>query len=208
MLLLSLASYAQYALTESGGLLSAGVALPVGSNNVKLGPSVGAGAFFTKFRCGKRDGFWLEGLVRYLQTQDEAPDTATLAFSAPPTPDAAALTYSFLQLDLGAYYKIRFQNYHQRKELAFLIGPKLSYRLTANAEGNTFESDAYRTVHKGYLGVHVSAIYRLPAGNRYSLFLGGGGEYFFGNAVSTTSDPKFRYANLFLRVGYVFWNTR
>lgn len=201
-------SQAQYALTEAGPLVTAGLALPVGSENVRLGLSAGVGGFFTHYRCGKRDGFWLELQARYFQVSDDQPDTATLAFPTPPAPGAAALNYSFVQLDGGIYYKIRIPNYHRPRELALLVGPKFSYRLLAQADGETFESDTYREVKRGYIGAHLSVFYRLPAGKRYSYFVGAGGEYFFGDAVTTSADPRLRYAHLFVRFGYVLWNTR
>ncbi|MDX2062265.1 MAG: hypothetical protein SFY70_04335 [Bacteroidia bacterium] len=199
---------AQYHLDEAGPQLVAGVALPIASETVKLGPSAGIGGFYTHYRCGKRDGYWIEANARYLQTQDQAPDSATLATPVPPTLPAEANTYRFIQGEVGVYYKIRKDNYHRPREFALLVGPKLTYNLAVRNQEGAFETDSYREVRGSYLGLHLSVFYRLPAGTRYSFLISAGGDYQLAEVVSTTATPRYRYANLYLRFGYTLWNSR
>jgi len=198
---------AQYHLDEVGMQLGGGTNLPIGAE--QLTPSYGYNtcAYYTRYRCGKKDGFLLEAGARGFALNEKATPNS---FFQPD--NNQKMNYHFIYLFLGAHYKFRFKDYHQDNEWAFLIGSKADFRFTSlhSSENNKkiqrYNSDEYRKIYGFLPGISLSAWIRKSYAPRKSFFIRPGIDYFFKNTVTTKTNLNFENFHLFLNIGLIFWN--
>lgn len=198
--------HAQYALTEAGVRLAVGPALPQGANRLGVGPAATLAGFYTHYVCGKSYGYWLEGGLRYTGgSEAEGAEPSLLALG-----NTQQVSYSFVHAEGGAYLKLRKNNYHRKKELALLVGPKLQLRALsratpADSTGASYASDGYRSVASIGVAAHLAVTYRMPLGKR-SLIIHPGVEYSFLNWASA-SGAAYRNIYVFVGAGLVLWSS-
>lgn len=202
---------AQYHLSELGLRAGPGINLPIWHENLVPFYAVNAAGFFSRYRCGKRDGWHVEAGYRafgILQKEEYAPN-----FIHEETPHKAQ--YHFGYLDFGACYKLRLHKHHKRKETAYLVGPRLNLRtftVARTADGRTLSlsNDGHRALPFLQPGVHAGVWHRFPAGKKTALFVAWGAEYYVLSAASTDKNifgqgVNFTSLHLFLNVGVSFW---
>jgi hypothetical protein len=206
--LLSCPAWAQYHLNEMGVRLGGGSNLPLGQNGLSPSYAYGAHAYFTHYRCGKRDGFWAEVGLRGCNLQERPTDTPNL-FSPEGGPD---LDLHLLYFDAGLFYKFRKHNYHNARETAFLLGPRLNLRVLGRAQfgdrNDSFYRNDYRQVAIALPGIHLGVILRRPLGKKgKSLFLYPGLDYYIGNAASA-EGLTLQHFYPSLNLAFIFWKNK
>jgi hypothetical protein len=204
--------HAQYNFTEMGFRLGGGTNLPLLESTLKTGAAWNVDGFFTHFRCGKRDGFHFDVGVRgfSISEQIQAGDISLLY------PERfERTTYTFGFAELGANYKIRATKHNTLKEVAFMIGPKVNFRLwsVASPEGvaaNRLSPNTLRSVPLVNPGLHMALHIRRMLTKFHYLFIIPGAEYYFLPTVNLqpedgiSATPGFNSLYLFLNVGLTF----
>ncbi|GIV42995.1 MAG: hypothetical protein KatS3mg035_0118 [Bacteroidia bacterium] len=198
---------AQYHLDEIGMQLGAGTNLPIGADQLSPYYAYNACGFYTRYRCGKKDGFLLEGGTRGFSVLEKPTNNSFLQ------PDNnQKMNFHFIYLFLGAHYKFRFKDFHRDNEWAFLIGTKADFRFTSlhqsdlNKKLQRYNSDNYRTIYGFLPGISISAWIRKSYAPKKSFFIRPGIDYFLKNTVSTQSNLRFENLHLFINLGFIFWN--
>lgn len=198
---------AQYHLDEIGMQAGGGTNVPLAAP-ATLSPSYAynACAFYTRYRCGKKDGFLMEVGMRGFQIPEKATPNSLLA------PDNnIPMRFHFLYSFLGLHYKIRFKDYHRDNEVAFLIGTKGDFRFTSLHNSDVYKlqrynSDAYRKVYGFIPAASLSLWIRKAWAPRKTFFIRPGIDYAFKPTVKTVSNLQFENLHLFLNFGFIFWN--
>lgn len=198
---------AQYHLDEIGMQLGGGTNIPMGAEQLSPYYAYNACAFYTRYRCGKKDGFLLEAGARGFSVLENSTNNSFLQ------PDNnQKMNFHFIYLFLGAHYKFRFKDFHRDNELAILIGTKGDFRFTSlhqstnNPKLQRYNSDNYRTVYGFLPAISVSAWIRKSYKPRKSFFIRPGIDYFLKPTVQTTNNLSFENLHLFLNIGIIFWN--
>ncbi len=198
---------AQYHLDEIGMQVGAGTNVPVGAEQLSPYYAYNTCAFYTRYRCGKKDGFLLEGGARGFSVLEKATNNSFLK------PDNnQKMNFHFIYLFLGAHYKFRFKDFHRDNEFAILLGTKADFRFTSLHQSNVdkklqrYNSDDYRTIYGFLPGISASAWIRKSYAPRKSIFIRPGFDYFFRNTIQTKSNLNFENFHLFINLGFIFWN--
>jgi hypothetical protein len=203
---------AQYNFTEVGFRLGGGTNLPLLESTLKTGAAWNVDGFFTHFRCGKRDGFHFDvGLRGFSISERIEPGEVSLLYPEQP----AQTTYSFGFAELGANYKIRATKHNTLKEVAFMIGPKVNFRLwsVASPEGlasRQLAGSDLRSVPLVNPGLHLALHIRRMLTKFHYLFIIPGAEYYFLPTVNVqpadgiSATPGFSSLYVFLNVGLTF----
>jgi len=201
--------FAQYHLTEIGLKFGGGTHQPFGYDGVKTNVGYNADVFCTKYVCGKSYGWWLELGYRGFHVKETTVNTPSLVVPMP----IGKLGLQLSNLHLGAYFKIRKNNYHRPKETALLIGPFLRYSLfyLSNIERDSvadgfLSSDDYKTLTDFTYGPHLSVFLRRPRGNKKSWYIHFGAEYSINKAMETRTGLGFNSLYGFLNIGFQLWN--
>ncbi len=198
---------AQYHLDEVGMQLGGGSNVPVGATNLTPFYAYNACGFYTRYRCGKKDGFLLEAGARGFSILEKATPNS---FFQPD--NNQKMNFHFIYLFLGAHYKFRFKDFHRDNELAFLIGSKADFRFTSLHQSENdkklqrLNTNEYRTIYGFLPGVSISAWIRKAYAPRKSFFIRPGFDYFLKNTATTKTNLKFENFHLFLNFGFIFWN--
>lgn len=207
LLLMFTLAKAQYHLDEVGIQLGGGTNLPVGSEFLKPSYAYNACGFYTRYRCGKKDGFLLEAGGRGFELNEKATQNSIFQ------PDNnQKMKFHFLYLFLGAHYKFRFKDFHRDDELAFLIGTKADFRFTSLHQSENdkkiqrYNSDDYRKLYGFLPGISVSLWVRKSYAPRKTYFIRPGFDYYLKNTLTTQSNLKFENFHLFINFGFIFWN--
>jgi hypothetical protein len=201
---------AQYHLSEFGVRTGPGVNVPIWHENLIPFYAANTGGFYSRYRCGKRDGWHAEVGYRVygvMQNREYAPN-----FISEETPHKAQ--YHFGYFDMGACYKLRLHKHHKRQETAYLVGPRLNVRThtVARSQGRSYAltNEGHRSLPMIQPGVHVSVWHRFPAGKKMAMFVVWGAEYYVLSAASTDknifgSSVNFTSLHFFLNLGFSFW---
>ncbi len=200
--------FAQFHLDEIGMQIGGGTNLASGAKQLKPSYAYDINAFYSHYRCGKRDGYHFEFGARGFRLNENAISPALIAPIS-----ILKRNYHFMFLDLGAFFKIRPKDYHRNKETALLIGPKLNVRLTSFDYTDSlglqrFNKDEYRKLPVFNPGFSLSLWIRRPYAAKKSYFIRPGVEYYFGKTVKTESGLSFNSFNLFLNFGFIFWDNK
>jgi len=200
LLLVALPATAQYTLDEGGINIAPGFDwVRVYDTEVQyncIGPSAAASGFYSHYFCGKRYGIQLQGGVRYAR--------AATTNGA----DGFVITYSMLDVQAAALFKIRPVDYHRRKEWAVHVGPvfdvPIRYRRSAlTLNENVRELASLRPVVPS---LQVSVQFRRPAGET-SWFIEPGIQYGLIPHVKWPLSDVSR-ANAFISFGYSIGDKR
>ncbi len=200
-------SYAQYHLDEIGMQLGGGTNIPLSADELSPFYAYNACGYYTRYRCGKRDGFLLEGGTRGFSILEKATANSFLK------PDNnLKMNYHFIYLFLGAHYKFRFKDFHRDDEFAFLIGTKADFRFTSLHQSEIdkrlqrYNSDDYKKIYGFLPGISLSAWIRKSYAPRKSFFIRPGFDYYLKNTVTTKTNLYFDNFHLFINIGFIFWN--
>jgi hypothetical protein len=191
----------QNSVDETG--ISAGFGASVFTGEgVALNPGYNADFFFSHYACGKRWGFHFEGGYRGTTGLFRGLYDPTIEVLWPKT------TATFHNLELGAYFKIRPHTYNRKKELAFLVGPKLSFGglWTASGIGKNVFANSNGEVTVVNPGLHASLWIRRPLGEEQSFFIRPGAQLYV-SKFYTVRNVNFSNYYLFLDFGFTFWNS-
>lgn len=206
LLLAALPAAAQYHLGEVGGGLGGGGALPVPIGQVQPGYSWMLNGWYSRYICGKAYGYHIDGGLRGQSLTERS-------WVQPAFPGSFLMpgsTAHYLQLTAGGYFKLRLHNYHRKKELSFLLGPKVAVNLYQKTtfDGAEGPGQTVLTAPVASPGLHFSAWYRLPLGDNLSWFITPGFEYYFLSYKNTGSGASTGLATVFLQANFTFWSTR
>jgi hypothetical protein len=200
---LTLPVFGQYDLSEVGVMAGGGFAPSLGDATVRSGPGGNVNAFFSHWHCGKNHG--LQGSIglRHFRA------TAQPGFRATPNGQDVDHPMDFTALDVGAYFKVRFHEYHRPKELSFLVGPKLNVLVnsgTSNGNGRQRIQTLAAEPRPISAGLHLSAWYKIKL-NAQFLYLQPGFEYYPLPYMESTTGPVSNMY-LFFNAGITLWNTK
>lgn len=192
----SLPVFAQYDMSEVGIMGGGGYTFSLGDPALSPGPGANAKGFFSYWHCGKNHGLHGDLGFRYFQA------TALPGFRPDPNGEDIKNLMHFRFIDAGAYFKVRFHEYHRPKELSFLAGPKLNINVS-NRQNIEALAATPRLISAG---IHLSAWYKMKLTSQF-LYLQPGLEYYPLAYMESTAGPVSN-AYLFFNAGVTLWNTK
>jgi len=185
---------AQYHLGESGPYLGA-VASPPDDMKGSYGGQ--AGAFYSRFICGKSYGYHFSGGVRM-----QYPNYKGIFGSSK----------SFGLGDVAAYFKLRQKNYHRMQEVNFLLGARGSFKFLSPDNQPGYAQYSYS---KSTFSLDGAVLFRMPLYDQ-AFFISPGILF----TPSAPSNIYFTYPNgetyyieggkfsLYVNVMITLWNTK
>lgn len=195
---------AQYTLDELGISGGGGFALFPNLVAPASGPGFNANAFYSHYFCGKNYGIhFLAGGSAFLPSYASANELVS-------TLPSEKLSMTLVNLELGAFGKVRLHEYHRPRETALFIGPKVLLPLMSRYSAGE-ESGVLRDVAKVspvQVGAHLSLQIRRPAPEKKSWFIEPGVDYYFIQSFNSNPGGDVRNLYISLNFGFAFWDQR
>ena len=200
---------AQYHLDEIGFRAGGGANISLPSNSYGLGLGLNANAYYSHYVCGKRWGYHFDAGTTILQADYVRPEINTVPVH---------IRFWDGGINVGAYLKIRKNNYHRPKETCFMFGPKIhvsSYLRNVKIDASTDYSN--RPSIGIYPGLHASAWVRLAMNKKAFWYIIPGVEYYpninagsyrRSGVVPPSDIERYNPFYVFINFGMTFWNNR
>lgn len=196
-------------MNEFGFKLGLGLSSSIPAFETKPSVGMNGGIFYGHWVCGKNYGYHFDGGIRVAYLREQTEKIPSLIYRD----KVFDSVYGFYNLDLGAYFKIKSENFHRDYETHWLFGLKLNYAFLINAAHRgspsfILKGDSYRTINPIAFGIHLSPYFRFPTKKKgQSWFLNPGIEYYPSSYISNPNGG-IRNFYLFLNYARTIWTNK